>query len=89
MAYYFAYGSNVFAKQMKERCPDSSFYSVAFLPDHKIVFPRSSRARKCGVVSIQLQSGGAVWGAVFLLSEEDEKNWIAVRVFLSRIKKRV
>jgi len=36
--YYFAYGSNLSHKLMRERCPDAKPNFTATLPDHKLIF---------------------------------------------------
>jgi hypothetical protein len=49
----FAYGSNMDLAQMRERCPSTRFAFIAKLPDHRLVFPRKSKCRCCGVASVK------------------------------------
>lgn len=67
--YYFAYGSNLVKKQMRERCPDSKPLYIATLPNYKRVFIGWSRKWRGGVASIKRFSGGKVTGAVYEISE--------------------
>ena len=69
--YYFAYGSNLSKKQMKERCPDSKPMFVATLPNYKIVFVGWSRQRRGGVASIKPFRGEKVLGGIYEISERD------------------
>jgi len=68
---YFAYGSNMWREQMRQRCPDHECLGIAVLKDHALCFPRSSLVRKCGVAGIVEQSGAEVWGVVYRLHDED------------------
>ncbi len=68
---YFAYGSNMWREQMRERCPDHECLGVAVLKDHALCFPRSSPIRLCGVAGIAASHGAEVWGVVYRLSERD------------------
>lgn len=68
---YFAYGSNMNAAQMRERCPGSRFVTTAALGDHVLCFPRHSEKRGCGVASIAPQTGGCVWGVVYEMTSDD------------------
>lgn len=68
---YFAYGSNMDWKQMKERCPSACFVGVAVLTDHRLEFPRASRRRRCGVAGAVPHDGSEVWGAAFEISAVD------------------
>ena len=70
-SFYFAYGSNMSLKQMKERCPNCHKVAVGVLRDHEILFPRYSKKRECGVSSIQSKTGNDVWGVIFELTESD------------------
>jgi hypothetical protein len=66
---YFAYGSNMDPVQMRERCPSSRFVAVAALPDHKLVFPRRSKIRRCGVAGIAFAPRQTVWGVVYFIPD--------------------
>ena len=67
--YYFAYGSNLNQKQMKERCPDSKPLFTAVLPNHKLVFTGWSRQWRGGVASIKPLRGDRVRGAIYEVTE--------------------
>ena len=67
--YYFAYGSNLNQKQMKERCPDSKPLFTAVLPNYKLVFVGWSRQWRGGVASIKSFRGERVRGAIYEVTE--------------------
>ena len=69
--YYFAYGTNLGKKQMKERCPDSKPVSVVTLHNYKLVFVGWSRQWRGGVASIRASRGEKVLGAIYEISERD------------------
>lgn len=68
---YFAYGSNLNPGQMFDRCPSHRTLGVARLADHRLIFPRFSRARRCASASIEPCPGDAVWGVVYKLAADD------------------
>ena len=68
---YFAYGSNMSLKQMRQRCPLSTKMGVAVLPGYALCFPRSSPVRNCGVAGIERRGGSVVWGVIYRLSPAD------------------
>ena len=67
--YYFAYGSNLNQKQMKERCPNSKPLFTAVLPNYKLVFAGWSRQWRGGVASIKSLRGDRVRGAIYEVTE--------------------
>ena len=67
--YYFAYGSNLNQKQMKERCPDGKPLFTAVLPNYKLVFAGWSRQWRGGVASIKSLRGDRVRGAIYEVTE--------------------
>ena len=67
--YYFAYGSNLNQKQMKERCPDSKPLFTAVLPNYKLVFVGWSRQWHGGVAGIKSHRGERVRGAIYEVTE--------------------
>jgi gamma-glutamylcyclotransferase len=69
--YYFAYGSNLSKKQMRERCPESKPGLIAVLPNYKLVFTDWSRQWHGGVATIKRFSGEKVLGAVYEITESD------------------
>jgi gamma-glutamylcyclotransferase (GGCT)/AIG2-like uncharacterized protein YtfP len=68
---YFAYGSNLDWKQMKERCPSAQFVCRAVLQDHRLAFTRLSKGRDCGVADVINERGKVVWGVVYQISDYD------------------
>jgi len=68
--YYFAYGSNLNKKQMRERCPDSKPMFIATLHNYKLVFVGWSRQWRGGVASIKPFGGERVRGAIYEISEQ-------------------
>jgi len=69
--FYFAYGSNLSWKQMKERVPSVSFYGIAKLENHRLDFTRKSIKRNCGVADIVEDNNYDVWGAIFRFDEQN------------------
>ncbi|KPK23054.1 MAG: hypothetical protein AMJ70_04425 [Dehalococcoidia bacterium SG8_51_3] len=67
--YYFAYGSNLNQKQMKERCPDGKPLFTTVLPNYKLVFAGWSRQWRGGVASIKSLRGDRVRGAIYEVTE--------------------
>ena len=68
---YFAYGSNLDPRQMKERSPGSRLVGMAALPDHRLVFPRYSTTWAGGTAGVQLAHGSTVWGMLFDVDEAE------------------
>jgi gamma-glutamylcyclotransferase (GGCT)/AIG2-like uncharacterized protein YtfP len=71
---YFAYGSNLHAAQMKERCPSAKFVCRAKLPSHRLAFTRKSVSRGCGVADVLRDETKEVWGVVYELPENELEN---------------
>ena len=71
IVYYFAYGSNLNLRQMKDRCPSASFFCKALLENYKLAFTRKSSKRKCGVADVVESEGAIVWGVVYALNEDE------------------
>ena len=68
---YFAYGSNLDAEQLAQRCPSSRGLYRARLPDHRLDFSYFSRRWLGGAADVLPHSGQEVWGAVYELAEAD------------------
>jgi gamma-glutamylcyclotransferase (GGCT)/AIG2-like uncharacterized protein YtfP len=66
---YFAYGSNLNKKQMRERCPDSQPKFIATLPNYKRVFTGWSRTWHGGTATIKPFRGEKVHGAIYEVNE--------------------
>jgi len=72
--YYFAYGSNMSLDQMKKRCPDSEFVTIGYIEGYRFVYDGFSRTRNGPVANIiTSEKEEKVWGAIFKISEEDER----------------
>lgn len=67
MRRYFAYGSNMDATQMKERCPQSEKKEAAELSGYEFFI------NKRGVANIRLNKDKKVIGIVYDITEEDER----------------
>lgn len=68
---YFAFGSNLNAVQMAERCPSHKVVGLAALRDHKLSFPLHSQRWGGGVASIQVAHGKSLYGIVYDLTDAD------------------
>ncbi len=68
---YFAYGSNLDEKQMKERCPGSELLGAAVLKNYRLDFTIYSPRWKYGCADVIKNAENEVWGVLYTLSEED------------------
>jgi gamma-glutamylcyclotransferase len=68
---YFAYGSNMSAKEMARVCPNSKLLGPAILPGFRLAFTRRSIIRKAGVADVVEDPLSSVWGALYLVDEMD------------------
>ena len=73
MPLYFAYGSNLDLRRMRERCPSARFESRAVLHGHRLVFPRRARGRHGGVAGIEPDGASSVEGVLYLILRKDLK----------------
>ncbi len=67
---YFAYGSNLDADQMRERCPGAEPRFRARLHDHRLDFTHYSRRWSGGAADVRPHASGIVWGVVYALSAD-------------------
>ena len=65
---YFAYGSNLNHAHMKKRCKDSYFIKPINLKGYSLTF-----RGKCGAADIEKNKSSKVLGALYRISESDEK----------------
>lgn len=72
--YYFAYGSNLNRKQMKERCPGCKPLYKATLPNYKLIFTGQAGRRGGGTATIQRFQDEKVIGGIYEISEKDLKS---------------
>jgi hypothetical protein len=68
---YFAYGSNLKLSEMRRTCPSANRKCKARLPNHRLIFPRESITRHCGVASVQPSLDHDVWGGVYFIAESE------------------
>ncbi len=68
---YFAYGSNLDAEQMRERCPGSEPRFRARLIDHRVDFTHYSTRWSGGAADVVPEAGAIVWGVVYAMPEDD------------------
>lgn len=69
--FYFAYGSNLSLKQMKERVPGAKPRFRAVLPNYTVVFAGYSRRWRGGTASLRAMTGARLKGAVYELTEAE------------------
>ena len=68
---YFAFGSNLYQKQMKKRCKDSKYIGCYSLKNYKLVFRNFYLGG--GVADVQKSKNSTVLGAIYKISKSDEK----------------
>lgn len=70
---YFAYGSNMSERQIKERCPSAKKISNGCAPGYELVFNRKGTYRPGGVASIEKSPNpdSRVFGVIWALSKSD------------------
>ncbi len=68
---YFAYGSNLYHKQMKKRCKDSSYIRCYILKNYKLFFRNNFLGG--GVADVQKRKKSKVLGALYKITKKDEK----------------
>lgn len=66
--FYFAYGSNLWREQMRQRCPDCTILGTGRLAGYRWLI--TSR----GYASIVRSADDSVFGTVYRLSEADERS---------------
>ena len=67
MQLYFGYGSNMDAAQMRDRCPGATLLGIAVLKDHRLLITED------GYATVVAHEGGRVMGALWTLTEQDER----------------
>jgi gamma-glutamylcyclotransferase (GGCT)/AIG2-like uncharacterized protein YtfP len=71
--YYFAYGSNLWFEQMKQRCPESMPITVATLYGWKLVFQECPTNKNVAANILPGSKEDRVIGAIYSITEEDRK----------------
>ena len=67
---YFAYGSNMFAKRLQERCPSATAISVAIATGWSLDFSKKSKDDS-GKATIFSTESGSVYGVVFEIAKSE------------------
>ncbi len=71
---YFAYGSNLNHRQMKNvRCIGSKYLKSFLLKDYKLIFSHPNKLNKFGYGNIIKEKGSKVIGAIWEITKEHEK----------------
>ena len=68
---YFAFGSNLYQKQMKKRCKDSKYIGCHKLKGYKLVFRHLFYGG--GVADVEKKKNSTVLGAIYKITKTDEK----------------
>ena len=68
---YFAFGSNLYQKQMKKRCKDSKYIGCHKLKGYKLVFRHLYYGG--GVADVEKKKNSTVLGAIYKITKKDEK----------------
>lgn len=68
---YFAYGSNLDADQMRERCPSAQPGERARLDGHRLGFTHFSKRWDGGAADLLPASDSSVWGVLYRLHVDD------------------
>ncbi len=68
---YFAYGSNLDADQLSQRCPSSKGLFRAVLRHYRLDFTHFSSRWVGGAADVLPHSGAVVWGVLYELDEAD------------------
>ena len=71
MMLYFAFGSNLYQKQMKKRCKDSKYIGCHKLKGYKLVFRHLYYGG--GVADVEKKKNSTVLGAIYKITKTDEK----------------
>ena len=69
---YFAYGSNLNHKQMKQRCKDSSFLKKFILKGYNLCFSHKTDKSIYGHANVIKNKNFNVPGAIWNISKKDE-----------------
>ncbi len=67
MRKYFSYGSNMVTSHMAVRCPDSQLVGIAILDGFRFIIAST------GYASVVPQPSSAVWGVVWAIGDDDER----------------
>jgi gamma-glutamylcyclotransferase (GGCT)/AIG2-like uncharacterized protein YtfP len=82
---YFAFGSNLYQKQMKRRCKDSKYVCCHKLKNYKLAFRHFYYGG--GVADVERKKNSTVLGAIYRISKRDEKKLDVYEDFPTLYKK--
>ena len=71
--YYFAYGSSLSQADMQSRCPNSNFYSIAILRNHRWIINERGYANVLPASPGPSRAEELVWGIVYSLRPFEEE----------------
>ena len=71
---YFAYGSNLCTRRLRERVPSVTFRAAGFVPEHTLRFHKRGRdgSGKCDCQE-SASTVDCVWGAIFVLDPAERE----------------
>jgi gamma-glutamylcyclotransferase len=69
--YYFAYGSNLSTRYMRQYCPSASFVIKADLANYRVEFRHYSQAMQGGISSIVEAPGELVQGVIYEVASDE------------------
>ena len=69
--FYFAFGSNLYHKQMKKRCKDSIYIKCYVLKNYRLFFRNNYLGS--GFADVEKRKNSKVLGALYKISKKDEK----------------
>lgn len=67
----FAYGSNLHAPQMMDRCPSARYVERAWIPEVRLIFASWSARWGGGVAGLALEKRSRVHGVIYAVSHDD------------------
>jgi hypothetical protein len=70
---YFGYGSNLWKDQMTQRCPSSPYLGIARLNGYRWLINNRGYANVAQPVDSDQKDSDVVWGLVYSLEAEDER----------------
>ena len=79
--FYFAYGSNLNHKRMKNRCKEAKYLQSYTLKGYKLIFSFRDPAEPYGYANIEKKVNSKVPGAIWKITKKHEK--IVVNVCFS------
>ena len=72
--YYFAYGSNMNAKQIRDRCHNPKVVGIAKLPDYQIAFFDYAKPWDGALETVLETPGHDVWGVIYEMNPSNRES---------------